>query len=178
MDTLQLLVSTAPPHHLPVDQTTDVQMSTPSPCAPSSHSSSVCDGQDNASACTHIDLDPSHSQGESIQANPSTEAASQMDESNVEVQDCTDKPKKALSVMQQQRQRMLNKVSALHYRRRKKERKSDLDLRREQLEAENTRLKEQVSFLTTEIAKLKRLSKTQKAKLCPFFLHSTCNKIK
>ena len=63
---------------------------------------------------------------------------------------------------------MLNKVSALHYRRRKKERKSDLELRREQLEAENTRLKEQVSFLTTEIARWKRLSKTQKDKNLSF----------
>ena len=193
VDTLQLVTSAAPLHHLPVDQTTDVQMSTSSSCTQSSHSSSVYDGKDNASACTHTDPDPSHSLEESIQVtleeqamtsplsstSPSTEAASQVEEQlNVEAQDCTDKPKKSLSVNQQQRQRMLNKVSALHYRRRKKERKSDLELRREQLEAENTRLKEQVSFLTTEIARWKRLSKTQKAKICPFFLHSTCNKIK
>ena len=113
VDTLQLVTSTAPPHHQPVDQTTDVQMSTPSPCTPSSHSSSVCDGKDNASACTHTDPDPSHSLEESIQmqvtleeqamtsplssTSPSTEAASQVEEQlNVEAQDCTDKPKKAL----------------------------------------------------------------------------------
>ena len=197
VDTLEPIMSTAPPHHLPVDQTTNIQreMGTASPCAQCSHSS-VHEDKDNASVYTHTNPDPPHSLEESIQAtsgeqfmassfssaSPSTETASQMEaESNVEAQDCTNrkgKPKKALSVIQQKRQRMLNKVSALHYRQRKKERMSDLDVRKEQLEAENARLKEQVSVLTTEIAKLKRLSKTQKAKFCPFFLHSICNKIK
>ena len=197
VDTLEPIMSTAPPHHLPVDQTTNIQreMGTASLCAQCSHSS-VHEDKDNASVYMHTNPDPPHSLEKSIQAtsgeqfmassfssaSPSTETASQMEaESNVEAQDCMNrkgKPKKALSVIQQKRQRMLNKVSALHYRQRKKERMSDLDVRKEQLEAENVSLKEQVSVLTAEIAKLKRLSKTQKAKLCPFFLHSTCNKIK
>ena len=203
VDTLQPLTTTAPPHRLPVDQTTNIQreMGTPSPC---SHSSVHEDKGNNASVCTHISLDPSHSLEESLciqetlgeqsmassisSASPSIETASQMEaESNVEAQDCMNrkgKPKKAISVIQQQRQRRLNKVSALHYRQRKKEQVSDLEVRKEQLEVENARLKEQVSVLTTEIAKLKTLSKTQKvsktqkAKFCPFFLHSTCIKFK
>ena len=189
VDTFQTIISTAPPHHLPVDQAL-VQGEMGTLC---SHSSLHKD----VSVNTHANPDPPPpSLAESIQAtsgeqvmtnsissaSPCTETTSQTEaESNIEVEDCTSgkgKPKKALSVMQLKRQRMLNKVSALQYRHRKKERMSDLDVRKEQLEAENTRLKEQVSVLTTEIAKLKRLSKTQKTKFCPFFFHSTCNKIK
>ena len=193
LDTFQTIMSTAPPHHLPVDQA-PIQREVGTLCSQYSHSSLHKDVSVNTRA--NPDPPPPPSLAESIQATSGeqfmtnsissasscTETASQTEaESNIAVEDCTNgkgKPKKALSVMQLKRQRILNKVSALHYRQRKKERMSDLDVRKEQLEAENTRLKEQVSVLTTEIAKLKRLSKTQKAKFCPFFLHSTCNKIK
>ena len=191
VDTFQTIISTATPHHLPVDQApVHVQGEMGTLC---SHSSLHKD----VSVNMHANPDPPPpSLVESIQAtlgeqimtssilsaSPCTETTSQIEaESNIEVEDCTSgkgKPKKALSVMQLKRQRMLNKVSALQYRQRKKEWMSDLDVRKEQLEAKNTKLKEQVSVLTTEIAKLKRLSKTQKTKFCPFFFHSTCNKIK
>jgi hypothetical protein len=198
VDTLLPITSTVPPQHLPADdQATNVQRekgTASSPCVECSHSS-VCEDKGNASVYTHTNPDPleesiqptsgvsEHSMATSFSlASPSTETASQtVAESNIEARDSTDrkeKQKKPLSVVQQKRQRMLNKVSALHYRQRKKGKMSDLDIRKEQLEAENARLKEQVSVLTTEIAKFKRLSNTQKAKFCPFFLHSTCNKIK
>lgn len=111
----------------------------------------------------------------------STETSSQMEAySSVEAQNCMNKKLEIVSVAteKQQRQRKLNNVSALHYRRRRKERESDLEVRIKQLGAKNKRLKEQVSVLTTEIDKMKiLLRKTQKTKVCPFFLHSTCGKL-
>ena len=59
-----------------------------------------------------------------------------------------------------QRQRELNNVSALRYRKKKKEKADGLDLRLEQLGAENTRLKNQVTAFTNEIDKMNHLFKS------------------
>ena len=107
-------------------------------------------------------------------------------DSSVKAQNCMNKKQKLeiVSVVteKQQQQRRLNNVSALHYRQRRKERERDLKVRMKQLGAKNKGLKMQLSALTTEIDKMKKLSQkmlqnTQKTKVCPFFLNSTCSKL-
>ena len=84
------------------------------------------------------------------------------------------KEKRTLSAAQKLQQRKVNKVSALHYRSRKKDKESCLEVRRKELEDTNAQLKEQVSALTAEIERLRQ--NTKNTKTCSFFLHSTCNK--
>ena len=207
-DMLQPPTSTAPPHLLPGEKVTNMCRDKISPSRQCSHSSTPED-EDITSVCTHINPDSpgtpaerlciqsaSTEQSKAGSFSPvppsavhlnknemtekfSTETSSQMEvDSSVKAHNCMKKKQKLGSVVQQ-RQRRLNKVCALHYRQRRKERESELAVRMEQLEAENTRLKEHVSALTTEIDKMKKklLQKTQKTKVCPFFLHSTCSKL-
>jgi len=184
-DMLQPPTSTASPHLLPGDKVTNMCRDKISPSRQCSHSSTPED-EDITSVCTHINPDPPGTPAESLciqsasteqskagsfspvppsafhlkknemTEKSSTETSSQMEvDSSVEAHNCMKKKQKLGSVVQQ-RQRRLNKVCALHYRQRRKERESELAVRMEELEAENTRLKDRVSALTTEIDKMKK----------------------
>ena len=96
--------------------------------------------------------------------------------SAVSVRPLSKKRKTYSAVQKKQQQRKLNKVCALHYRSRKKGKESCLEARRKELEDTNAQLKKQVSILTAEIYKLRQ--RTRKTKICSFFLHSTCSKLK
>jgi len=92
----------------------------------------------------------------------------------VKIRSRSNEKQSLIKTARKERKRKLNKISAVHYRQKKKEEQSILEERREQLEAENLRLKEQVSALIAEITDLKQSSqKTQKKKSCSFFLFST-----
>lgn len=92
----------------------------------------------------------------------------------VKIRSRSNEKQSLIKTAKKERKRKLNKISSVHYRQKKKEEQSILEERREQLEAENLRLKEQVSALIAEIADLKQSSqKTQKKKSCSFFLFST-----
>ena len=92
----------------------------------------------------------------------------------VKIRSRSNEKQSPIKTARKERKRKLNKISAVHYRQKKKEEQSILEERREQLEAENLRLKEQVSALIAEITDLKQSSqKTQKKKSCSFFLFST-----
>jgi len=92
----------------------------------------------------------------------------------VKIRSRSNEKQSLIKTARKERKRKLNKISAVHYRQKKKEEQSILEERREQLEAENLRLKEQASALIAEITDLKQSSqKTQKKKSCSFFLFST-----
>ena len=176
--------STALPSHFPSDNVT-TQKEKGSLSLQHSHASSIHDVGINHD-CEPSSRSPANTHSKTIEIEESmcSEISSQMD-ADISVSSQSSKNKKQkleedVPVSQEQRQRKLNNVSALRYRKKRKEMASGLELRMEQLGAENTRLKDQVSALTFEIDKMKQLiqlksqNRRQYPKVCLFFHHSTC----